>query len=147
MIWKFFDPKPASDKYCVFKPIESFETNENPELVSFFVRPEALSGLHRLATFVTNDPEVVMSPSSAACGSLVVWPLHYLSRGLNKAVIGGMDPSARKFFKTDELTFTMPFIMFAEMINRFDESFMKTKTWANVQKKISLSKKVWGETA
>ncbi len=139
------DPKPASDKFCVFKPLNSFETDENPELVSFFVRPEALSGLHRLATFVTNDSEVVVSPSAAACGSLVVWPLYYLSKGLNKAVIGGMDPSARKYLKTDELTFTMPFGMFTEIINRFDETFLKTDTWATVEKKIRKSKKVWGE--
>ena len=144
-IFEYVDPKPASHKFCIFKPLSSFTEGENPELVTFFVRPEALSGLHQLATFVTNNPEVVASPWSAACGSLVVWPLHYLSKGLNKAVIGGWDPSARKFFKTDELSFTVPFGMFTEMTNRFDESFLKTNTWAIVQKKISRSKKAWGE--
>ncbi len=145
-IFEYVDPKPASHKYCVFKPLSSFAEDENPELVSFFVRPEALSGLHQLATFVTNDPEVVASPWSAACGSLVVWPLHYLAKGLNKAVIGGWDVSARKYFKTDELSFTVPFGMFTEMTTRFEESFLKTKTWANVQNKITRSKKAWGET-
>ncbi len=145
-IFEYVDPKPASHKFCIFKPLSSFIEEENPELVTFFVRPEALSGLHQLTTFVTNDPEVVVSPWSAACGSLVVWPLHYLSKGLNKAVIGGWDPSARKFFKTDELSFTVPFGMFTEMTNRFDESFLKTNTWANVKKKITRSKKAWGET-
>ncbi|MDM8543655.1 DUF169 domain-containing protein [Desulfococcaceae bacterium HSG9] len=145
-IFEYVNPKPASHKFCVFKPLSSFTEDENPELVSFFIRPEALSGLHQLATFVTNDPEVVASPWSAACGSLVVWPLHYLSKGLNKAVIGGWDVSARKYFKTDELSFTVPFSMFTEMTNRFDESFLKTETWANVQNKIMRSKKAWGET-
>ncbi len=145
-IFEYIDPRPASHKFCIFKPLSSFTEEENPELVTFFVRPEALSGLHQLATFVTNDPEVVVSPWSAACGSLVAWPLHYLSKELNKAVIGGWDPSARKFFKTDELSFTVPFGMFTEMTNRFDESFLKTNTWANVKKKIARSKKAWGET-
>ena len=145
-IFDYVDPRPASHKYCVFKFLSRFTNDENPELVTFFSRPESLSGLHQLAAFVTNDPEVVVSPWSAACGSLVIWPLHYLSKGANKAVIGGWDPSARKFFKTDELSFTVPFGMFNEMINRFDESFLKTKTWANVKKKINRSKKVWGET-
>ncbi len=145
-IFEYVDPKPASHRFCIFKPLSSFSEEENPELVTFFSRPEALSGLHQLAAFVTNDPEVVVSPWSAACGSLVVWPLRYLSKGANKAVVGGWDPSARKFFKTDELSFTVPFGMFTEMINRFDESFLKTKTWANVQKKIIRSKKAWGET-
>jgi len=116
-----------------------------PELVAFFTRPESLCGLHQLAAFVTHDPEVVVSPWSAGCGSVAVWPLHYLSKGQNKAVIGGWDPSARKFFKTDELSFTVPFQMFKEMLNRFGESFLTTKTWSTVQKKILRSKKAWGE--
>ncbi|MDH3827139.1 MAG: DUF169 domain-containing protein, partial [Desulfobacterales bacterium] len=89
--------------------------------------------------------EVVVSPWGAGCGNVVVWPLHYLSKGQNKAVIGGWDPSARKFFKTDELSFTVPYKMFVDMIERFDESFLKTKSWATVQKKIERSKKTWGE--
>lgn len=115
------------------------------ELIAFFTRPESVAGLHQLAAFVTNDPEVVASPWGAGCGSIVVWPLHYLSKGQTKAVIGGWDPSARKFFKTDELSFTVPFPMFSDMLNRYGESFLTTKTWAVVQKKIARSKKAWGE--
>ena len=46
---------------------------------------------------------------------MTAWPFHYLAKGLNKAVLGGWDPSARKYFKTDELTFTVPPKMFSEM--------------------------------
>jgi hypothetical protein len=31
------------------------------------------------------------------------------------------------------------------MITRWPESFLNTKTWAIVKKKIALSKKTWGE--
>jgi len=144
-IFEYVDPRPAPQKFCVFKPIDQFQADEVPELVSFFVRPESLSGLHQLAAFVTNDPEIVASPWGAACGNLVVWPLHYLARGVNRAVLGGWDPSARKFFKTDELSFTVPMPMFTDMLSRFDESFLKTETWTTVQKKIARSKRVWGE--
>lgn len=145
-IFEYVDPRPAPKKYCVVKPLPSFKDDENPELVVFFSRPESLCGLHQLAAFVTNDPEAVLSPWSAGCGSIGVWPLHYLVRGKNKAVVGGWDPSARKFYKTDELTFTVPFEMFRAMLNRFGESFLMTKTWETVQKKIARSKKAWGET-
>jgi len=145
-IFEYVDPRPAPHKFCVVKPISKFSDNEVPELIAFFTRPESLCGLHQLAAFVTNDPEVVVSPWGAACGNIAAWPLHYLSKGQNRAVIGGWDPSARKFFKTDELSFTVPFQMFKEMLNRFDESFLTTKTWATVQKKILRSKKTWGET-
>jgi uncharacterized protein (DUF169 family) len=144
-IFDFVDPRPAPKKYCAVKPLRSFADHEAAELVVFFARPESLCGLHQLAAFVTNDPEVVVSPWSAGCGSLAVWPLHYLARGENKAVVGGWDPSARKFHKTDELTFTVPFEMFGAMLSRYRESFLTTKTWEAVQKKIVRSKKAWGE--
>lgn len=144
-IFEHIDPRSAPRRYCVLKPLSLFEDDHEPELVVFFSRPESLCGLHQLAAFVTNDPEVVVSPWSAGCGSLAVWPLYYLARGENKAVIGGWDPSARKYFKTDELTFTVPYDMFGQMIKRFGESFLTTKTWATVQKKIARSKKAWGE--
>ena len=144
--FEYVDPRPAQGKYCVMKPVSSFTEDEVPELVAFFTRPETLSGLHQLAAYVTNDPEVVSSPWGAACGNLVVWPLHYLDRGLNKAVLGGWDCSARKFFKTDELSISVPFDMFTDMLARFEESFLKTETWATVRKKIDRSKRAWKET-
>lgn len=144
-IFEYVDPVPASAQYCVFKPLSQFTNDDGPELVHFFARPESLSGLHQLAAFVTNDPEVVTSPWSAACGSLVVWPRRYLAAGQSKAVLGGWDPSARKFFKTDELSFTLPFEMFTNMLNRFDGSFLNSKTWSTVRKKTDRSKKAWGE--
>ena len=144
-IFEYVDPRPAPKTYCVFKPLSNFMADETPELIAFFTRPEPLCGLHQLAAFVTNDPEVVASPWSAGCGSVVVWPLHYLSKGVTRAVVGGWDPSARKFYKTDELSFTVPYQMFSDMLNRFEESFLQTKSWATVQKKIERSKKNWGE--
>ncbi len=142
-IFEYVDPRPAPRKYCVVKPIGQFAGDETPELVMVFTRPEALCGLHQLATFVTGDPEVVMSPWSAACGGLAAWPLHYLSKGQTKAVIGGWDPSARKFFQTDELSFTIPYPMFVEMLARGRESFLTTKTWQTVKKKIARSRNAW----
>lgn len=137
------DPEPASAKFCVVKPLSLFTGNEKPEQVVFFARPETLSGLHQLATFVTNDPEVVASPWGAACTNMITWPYKYAARGENRAVLGGWDPSARKFFGTDELTFTVPYDMFIQMYERFPESFLTTKTWTTVQKKIERSNKAW----
>jgi uncharacterized protein (DUF169 family) len=144
-IFDYIDPRLAPKKFCVVKPLGLFSAEEIPELVAFFTRPESLCGLHQLAMFVTNDPEVVVSPWGAACTNLITWPLKYLANGENKAVLGGWDPSARKFFKTDELTFTVPYAMFGQMLERFEQSFLATKTWAIVRKKIERSKKTWGE--
>lgn len=137
------DPEAASGTYCVVKPLSLFKADEQPELVVFFARPETLCGLHQLATFVTNDPEVVASPWGAACTNMITWPYKFLAKGQQRAVLGGWDPSARKFFTTDELTFTVPYEMFNQMIERFTESFLTTPTWATVQKKIQRSNKTW----
>ena len=144
-IFDAVDPLPASGRFCIFKPLRLFGPDEDPEIVSFFLRPESLCGLHQLAAFVTNDPQVVASPWSAACGSLAVWPRKFMAQGAPKAVIGGWDPSARKFFKTDELSFSVPFAMFSRMLQRFEGSFLQTETWKTVQKKIERSRKTWGE--
>lgn len=142
-IFAYVDPRPAPKPYCVIQPLGLFKEAEAPELVTFFARPESLCGLHQLAAFVSDDPEVVASPWSAACGSLAIWPLHYLAKGMNKAVIGGWDPSARKFFHTDELSFTVPAAMFDAMLARWGESFLTGETWPLVRKKIDRSRKAW----
>ncbi len=135
-LFQYADPQPIDKTFCIFKPLSLFTDDEEPELVVFFTSPDSLGGLHQLATFVTNDPEAVVSPWSAACGSLVGWPRHYLAKGLNKAVLGGWDPSARKYFKKDELSFTVPYAMFKEMVNQREESFLTRKAWTSVRQRI-----------
>lgn len=140
------DPRPAPARFCVFKPISLFREGETPELVVFFSRPESIAGLNQLATFVTNDFEAVTSPFGAGCANIVTWPLRYLAQGKLKAVLGGWDPSDRKFLKPDEITFSMPFEMFDRMVERWQESFLKTATWDPVRKKAERSRRVWGES-
>jgi hypothetical protein len=69
-----------------------------------------------------------------------------LAKKQNRAVIGSWDPSARKFYKPDEHSFTVPFQMFQEMLARYNESFPTAKTWETARKKILRSKKARGET-
>ena len=139
------DPEPATAPYCVVEPLELMDTT--PELVTFFVRPEAMSGLHQLAFFVTNDLHSVVSEWGAACTGMFTWPLKYKAQGREVAVIGGWDPSARKYFKGDELSFSVPWSMFEKMTDRFEESFLSTKTWDKQLKKVELSNRTWGTRA
>jgi uncharacterized protein (DUF169 family) len=139
------DPRPAPARFCVFKPVSLCAPNETPEVVTFFARAEVICGLNQLATFVTNDFEAVQSPFGAGCTNIVTWPLHYLAQGKLKAVLGGWDPSDRKFLKPDEITFALPWEMFGRMVRRWRESFLAKETWTLVKKKIALSRKVWKE--
>lgn len=143
--YETIDPRPAPARFCVFKPISLFAPDEEPEVVIFFARAESISGLNQLATFVTNDFEAVQSPFGAGCANILTWPLKYLERGRLKAVLGGWDPSDRKFLKPDEITFALPYEMFRRMAARWQESFLTKPAWATVRKKIELSRKKWGE--
>ena len=139
------DPRPAPARFCVFKPINRFTENEVPEVITFFARGEIMAGLCTLATFATEDFEVVVSPFGAGCSYIVTWPIHYLKQGRMKAVLGGWDPSDRKFMKTDELTFSIPYEMYLLFLERWENSFLLTDTWAGVKKKIARSREAWGE--
>jgi uncharacterized protein (DUF169 family) len=140
------DPRPAPARYCVFKPLSQFTDAEPPEFVVFFARPEVLSGLFTHAVFTTGDMDCVVSPFGAGCTNMVAWPLHYKERGQDKAVLGGFDPSARKFMKTDELTFTVSLELYERMLAALPESMFALDTaWGGVRKKVARSAKAWGE--
>lgn len=145
---KFFDtidPRPAPKRFCVFKPVGQLSEKEEPELAVFFARPEVISGLHQLAAFVTGDIDAVKTPFGAGCSDIVTWPLRYLAEGKNKAVVGSWDISCRKFVKPDELSFSMPWPMFTDMVARWKESFLTRPVWELSRKKIAKSKKAWKE--
>jgi uncharacterized protein (DUF169 family) len=143
--YKHLDPRPAPRRFCVFKPLSQFDPDEEPELVIFFARPETISGLHQLATFVTSDLEAVQSPFGSGCANMVTWPIKLLEQGKLKAVLGGWDPSERRFIKADEITFTVPYEMFLRMVEQWPESFLTADAWSQVKKRILRSQKAWGE--
>ena len=140
---KTIDPEPAPAKYCVFKPISQFPSDERPALVVFFARGEVMSGLCNLAAFVTDNFEVVATPFGSICSYMVSWPLHYLAKGQLRAVLGCGDPSGRKFMKPDEMTFTVPYALYEMFIARWEASFLKTNCWDTVRIKIKKSDATW----
>jgi uncharacterized protein (DUF169 family) len=143
--YETIDPRPAPAQFCVLKSLSQFAPEENPEIVVFFARAETIGGLNQLATFVTNDFTAVQSPFGAGCANIATWPLKYLEQGRLKAVLGGWDPSDRRFLKPDEITFAVPWEMFARMVTRWRESFLTRGAWGTVRKKIALSRKAWKE--
>ncbi|MBI4797970.1 MAG: DUF169 domain-containing protein [Desulfarculus sp.] len=137
-LFELADPRPAPRPYLVVKPLDLLQAGEEPELVAFFARPESLTGLFTLATYVTGRAEAVRVPFSAACGALAAWPLHYLAQGQDRvAVLGGLDPSARQFYQKDELSFTVSRDLYDQMLQAWPRSFLTRKTWQVVKKKAS----------
>ena len=138
-------PPAATGKYCVIKPLEQFNAGDPPLVVTFFVRPEALNGLHSLACFATGDHLTVVSPFGAGCTSIVAWPLVYQQRGEERAVLGGFDLSARKFLKADEMIFSVPLPLYGKMLDAMENSALIRHTWQAVRKRVRRSMRAWGE--
>ena len=60
-------------------------------------------------------------------------------------MLGGFDPSARKFMKPDELTFAVPLSLYRKMLAVMETSALTRHTWAGVRKKVEKSRRAWGE--
>lgn len=136
-------PQTGRGKYCVLKPLEQFTETEQPLSVTFFARPEVLTGLYSLAGYATGNHNVVVSPFGAGCTNIVAWPLVYEQRGQECAVLGGFDPSARKYMKTDELTLSIPLALYRKMLNVMETSTLTRETWVGVRKKVMKSNRTW----
>jgi hypothetical protein len=85
----------------------------------------------------------VVSPFGAACTSIIAWPLIYQQRGEEKAVLGGFDLTARKFMKTDELTFSVPLPVYGKMLDAMEKSDLTRHTWEDARKKVNKSARTW----
>lgn len=127
--------RPAPRKYGLFTRADMPHASEDPEVVVFFASPDILAGLHFLASFGRED-DAVAAPFSSGCGAIVTLPLAESARPGPKAVMGLFDPSARPYVEKDLVTFAVPFVLFREMEGNAPESFLHTKTWGTVRKRI-----------
>jgi len=129
-------PYEAPCKYIVFKRWDSLEEADQPMAVIFFAQPDVLSGLFTLANFGSADLHEVITPFASGCGSIVYFPCHEAASAHPRAILGMFDVSARPFVPATVLTFTVPWAKFVEMVDNVDESFLITRSWGNVRKRL-----------
>ncbi|MCD6570444.1 MAG: DUF169 domain-containing protein [Deltaproteobacteria bacterium] len=129
--------------YRVFKPIEKLTEGETPELVIFYARPEILSGLYTLVQYYTGGLNSVITPWGAGCTALYTWVKKYMLQGKEIAVLGGFDVTARPHMELEELTLSMPYNMFLEILKCYKESFIFTKSWPLVKRRIGKSQSLF----
>ena len=95
-----------------------------------------LSGLFTLANFDEPQPHGVIAPFCAGCASIVDYPFKELQSARPRAVLGMFDVSARPFVPAGVLTFSIPWPKFVRMVDNMDESFLITKSWEKVKRRI-----------
>jgi hypothetical protein len=118
------------------KRFDMLEQPDDADAVIFFATPDVLSGLFTLANYDEVEPNGVFCPFSAGCGSIVQYP--YLEKGSArpKAVIGMLDVSARPCVPKETLTFAVPMNKFIRMVHNMEESFLITRSWEKVKKRM-----------
>ena len=126
----------APGKYIVFKRWDKLDEVDQPDVVIFYVEPDALAGLFTLASFDEAEQNMVIAPFGSGCASIVQYPFMEVKSAHPRAVIGMFDVSARPFVAKDVLAFSAPMSKFTRMVDNMEESFLITPSWAKVQKRI-----------
>ena len=128
-------PRPAPASYCVFKPIEQFQGEEKPEVVTFFVPPDILSGLFTLTGYSLESMEAVNTPFGSGCSTILTYPLKEAEKEQPHAILGMFDVSARPMVERDVLTLSMPFSVFLKLLENVSGSFLGTESWKKVRER------------
>lgn len=131
--WPRFE---APAKYIIFKRWDMLEEPDEPDVVIFFARPDVLSGLFTLANYDQVEPNGVFAPFSAGCASIVQYPYLEKDSIRPRGVIGLFDVSARPFIPGDTITFSVPMNKFKQMVENMEESFLITKSWRRIRRRI-----------
>jgi hypothetical protein len=130
---------PPHKPYLKLSRWDKLTRDDNPAVVIFFARPEVLSGLFTLANFNRGDSNGVICPMGAGCSTILIYPWLEQQNDDPKVILGMFDPSARKCVQLDLLTMAFPMKKFEKVIGYMEESFLITKDWETVQKKIKRS--------
>ncbi len=126
----------APARNIVFKRWDLLGEADDPAVVIFYAPPDVLSGLFTLANFDEADLNGVYCPFCAGCGSIVKYPFLEKEAARPRAVLGMFDVSARPFVPGATLSFAVPMNKFDTMVANMEESFLVTKSWAAVRKRI-----------
>jgi len=129
-------PFEAPSKYLVFKRLDKLMEEEKPLAVIFFATPDVLSGLFALANYDRADPYGVVTPMGSGCASIVNYPYQEIQSENPHCILGMFDISARPCVPGEKLTFTIPMQRFQQMVLYMDESFLITKSWDLVRKRL-----------
>ena len=129
-------PFDAPANSLVFKRWDNLGQDDEPMAVIFFATGDVLSGLFTLANYDMAEPDGVITPMGAGCGSIVGYPLEQARSEKPRCVLGMFDVSARPHVGRDELTFSIPIQRFTQLVSYMDESFLITKSWDKVRGRI-----------
>ena len=127
-----------NSKYINFKRIDKLDSFDNIEGLIFFANPDLLSGLFTWANYDMEDINSVQSPWGSGCSSTVTALVNENRRNGNHCFLGLFDISARPFFKSDILSFSIPMSRFKVMQETMSECCIAgAPAWEKLKKRIN----------
>ncbi|MGC8723427.1 MAG: DUF169 domain-containing protein [Acidobacteriota bacterium] len=126
-----------SESYVVLKPLRKVDPErEEPRLVVLLPNADQASALWVLANYDRPKGDGVIAPFASGCQSICLLPYAESKKRKPRAVLGGMDISARPYLDPDLLTFTVPWPLFLAMEDRVTGSFLERETWQKIRQRI-----------
>jgi hypothetical protein len=127
----------APTPYIVFKRWDRLEKGDEPEAVIFYAKPDVLSGLFTLTGYAETERDAVIAPFGAGCSTIVQYPYLEGRSPRPRGVLGTFDVSARPFVPAETLSFAVPMGKFLTMVADMEESFLITKSWKMVRRRLA----------
>lgn len=127
----------AEKPYLNFIRIDKAESFEGIEGIFFYATPDMLSGLCGWAFFDINEPDAVVSRFGSGCSTVVSMTVVENARQGHRCFIGLLDPSVRPWVGKDELSFTIPFSRFTQMMETMKDTFLfGSHAWEKMKQRL-----------
>ena len=127
----------AEKPYLNFIRIDKAESFEGIEGIFFYATPDMLSGLCGWAFFDINEPDAVVSRFGSGCSTVVSMTVVENARQGHRCFIGLLDPSVRPWVGKDELSFTIPFSRFTQMMETMKDCFLfDSHAWQKMKARL-----------
>ena len=127
----------AEKPYLNFIRIDKAESFEGIEGIFFYATPDMLSGLCGWAFFDINEPDAVVSRFGSGCSTVVSMTVVENARQGHRCFIGLLDPSVRPWVGKDELSFTIPFSRFTQMMETMKDCFLfDSHAWQKMKTRL-----------
>ncbi|MBU0741566.1 DUF169 domain-containing protein [bacterium] len=136
VVRRWLDVLPTRDvpvQYVVFKRLDQLAADEEPVVVVMLADADQMSGLVVLANYRRGDSDGAIIPHAAGCQSLGIFAYREADDPAPRAVVGLVDPSARRIVRSlgkDLVTVALPCALFRQMEDDVDGSFLQRETWA-----------------
>jgi hypothetical protein len=127
----------SSKPYLNFIRIDKAASFNGTEGIMFYATPDMLSGLCGWAFYDNSRSDAVVSMFGSGCSTVVSTTIAENKKQGHRCFLGLFDPSVRPLVGENELSFTVPFSRFVNMMDTMRECFLfDSLAWQKVKQRL-----------